>query len=88
MHNFKQCLQLDSNHFGACIHLASLLSSQGEGQRSAKYYKHALKLEKDSVVANYGLGKALQEYTKDKDQCISYYKKVIALEPNHYKALT
>jgi len=31
MQNFKKCLTLDSNHFGACIHLANLLANLGEG---------------------------------------------------------
>jgi len=29
--NYKKCLQIDSNHFGACIHLANLLANLAEG---------------------------------------------------------
>ena len=29
--NFKKCLTIDNNHFGACIHLANLLANLGEG---------------------------------------------------------
>jgi len=31
MQNFKKCLTVDNNHFGACIHLANLLANLGEG---------------------------------------------------------
>jgi tetratricopeptide (TPR) repeat protein len=55
----KKCLTLDNNHFGACIHLANLLANLGEGQRAAKYFKHALKIDPDSVNAHFGLGKAI-----------------------------
>ena len=60
MQNFKKCLTLDQNHFGACIHLANLLANLGEGQRAAKYFKHAIKIDEDSINAHFGLGKALQ----------------------------
>ena len=57
--NFKKCLTIDNNHFGACIHLANLLANLGEGQRAAKYFKHAIKIDVDSINAYFGLGKAL-----------------------------
>jgi Tfp pilus assembly protein PilF len=46
--NFKKCLTLDSKHFDACIHLANLLANVGEGQRAAKYFKHAIKIASDA----------------------------------------
>lgn len=67
--NYKKCLTLDTKHFGACLHLANLLANIGEGQRAAKYFKHAIKVAqetpdavpKDSVInAYFGLGKTLQ----------------------------
>lgn len=60
MQNFKKCLTLDQNHFGSCIHLANLLANLGEGQRAAKYFKHAIKIDSESINAHFGLGKALQ----------------------------
>lgn len=65
--NFKKCLTLDTKHFPACLHLANLLANVGEGQRAAKYFKHAIKLadtspdiNKESLVnAYFGLGKTL-----------------------------
>jgi tetratricopeptide (TPR) repeat protein len=42
--NYKKCLTLDNKHFGSCIHLANLLANVGEGQRAAKYFKHAIKI--------------------------------------------
>lgn len=67
--NYKKCLTLDTKHFGACIHLANLLANVGEGQRAAKYFKHAIKVAtenpsgigKESLInAYFGLGKTLQ----------------------------
>jgi tetratricopeptide (TPR) repeat protein len=58
--NFKKCLTLDNKNFAACIHLANLLANIGEGQRAAKYFKHAIKIDPDSLNAHFGLGKTLQ----------------------------
>ena len=59
MQNFKKALTIDNNHFGSCIHLANLLANLGEGLRAAKYFKHALKIDPDSINAHFGLGKAV-----------------------------
>ena len=96
--NYKKCLTIDNKHFGACIHLANLLANVGEGQRAAKYFKHAIKVAsenpdsvgKDSLVnAYFGLGKTLQQYSDNKDAPISPLEKVVKeLDPTHYKAYT
>ena len=31
MQSYKRCLTTETNHFGACIHLANLLANLGEG---------------------------------------------------------
>jgi tetratricopeptide (TPR) repeat protein len=54
---FKKCLASDGNHFDACIHLANLLTDLSEGQRAIRYYKHALKIDPNSVAALFALGK-------------------------------
>ena len=59
LQNYKKCLQLDQNHFGACIHLANLLANLAEGQRAVKYFRHALRVDPNSVNANFGMAKAL-----------------------------
>jgi Tfp pilus assembly protein PilF len=59
MLNFKKSLTLDKNHFGATIHLANLLANLGEGQRAAKYFMHAIKIDPENVNAHFGLGKAI-----------------------------
>ena len=46
---------MDSNNFGACFQLASVLMKQGEGERAAKYLKHAIKVEPNSVAAHFSL---------------------------------
>jgi len=67
--NYKKCLTIDPKQFGACIHLANLLANVGEGQRAAKYFKHAIKIigerkgegvtQEGVVNAYFGLGKTL-----------------------------
>ena len=95
--NYKKCLTLDNQHFGACIHLANLLANVGEGQRAAKYFKHAIKVASDDSVigkeaivnAYFGLGKTLQQYSDNKDAPIAPLTKVVTeLDPTHYKAFT
>ena len=81
-------MTIDNNHFGGCIHLANSLANLGEGQRAAKYFKHAIKIDPESVNAYFGLGKALQQYSEDKDAPIPHFKEVLSREPNHFKTLT
>ena len=75
--NYKKCLQIDRDHFGACIHLANLLANLTEGQRAAKYFRHALKIDPNSLNANFGMAKALQQYSEDKDAPIPHFQLVI-----------
>jgi tetratricopeptide (TPR) repeat protein len=93
--NYKKCLTLDPRHFGACLHLANLLANVGEGQRAAKYFKHALKVSQDGGVskdlivnAEFGLGKTLQQYSDNKDAPIEHLKKALEMDPSHFKAHT
>lgn len=76
----------DQEHFGACLHLATLLAHQGESAKAAKYFKHANKLDPNSIAANYGLGKTLHSLTNNVDAPIKYYEFVIEKDPTHYKA--
>ena len=69
----KQCLVLDKNHFGACIHLATLLANQGDHKKAAKYFKHCYSLDHNSVPVNFGLGKTLHSLTNNADEPIKYY---------------
>lgn len=86
--NYKKCLQIDQNHFGACIHLANLLANLTEGQRAVKYFKHALRIDRNSVNANFGMAKALQQYSEDKDAPIPHFMLVIQKDPDNFKAHT
>lgn len=75
--NYKMCLQFDQDHFGACIHLANLLANLAEGQRAVKYFKHALKIDPDSINANFGIAKSLQQYSEDKEAPIPHFLRAI-----------
>lgn len=86
--NYKKCLTLDSNHFGSCIHLANLLANIGEGQRAAKYFKHAIRIDPNSINAHFGMGKSLQQFSDNKNAPIEHFNKVLALDPKHFKTYT
>jgi len=58
---YKDCLKVDKNHIGACVHLARLLTGLRELDRARKYFQHALKIDPESISANYGMGKTLQD---------------------------
>lgn len=57
--NYKKCLTVDNNHLGATLYLANLLANMGEGQRAAKYFKHAIKIDPESINGHFGLAKAI-----------------------------
>ena len=59
MASFKKSLTMENNHFGACMHLASLLANLGEGERASKYFKHAIKIDGEAINAHFGLGKSI-----------------------------
>lgn len=86
--NYKKALTIDPKSFGPCIHIANLLANLGEGQRAAKYFKHAIKI--DSTVANghFGLGKVLQQFSDNKNAPIEFFLKAIEKDPKHFKAMT
>lgn len=65
IYHFKQCLLHDQAHFGACIHLATQLANVGEYGKSEKYFKHCIKLNKESVPAHFGLGKIYMQHEKN-----------------------
>lgn len=61
--------------------MANLLANMGEGQRAAKYFKHAIKIDPESVNAHFGLGKAIQQYSDDKQAPIAHFEEVLKREP-------
>lgn len=69
---YRQCLSIDTEHFGACLHLAAILANQGDTSKAKKYFAHALKLEPKSVPANFGLGKILQSTNEDLEAAIKH----------------
>eukprot|EP00347_Sterkiella_histriomuscorum_P011628 403371722 len=86
---YKKCLTIDSKNLGACVHLANLLASIGEGERALKYFKHALKQEPESISVNYGIAKTIQQFQpQNKQQAITHYEFIIGKEPDHFRSLT
>ena len=81
MASFKKCLTMENNHFGACMHLASLLANLGEGERASKYFKHAIKIDGEAINAHFGLGKSIQQFAEDKNAPIPHFLEVIKRDP-------
>ena len=70
------------------MHLATVLANQGEVDRAQKYYNHALKLDVNSISANYGLGMVLYKHGNNKEDSVAHFERIITNDPAHYKALT
>jgi tetratricopeptide (TPR) repeat protein len=64
-----------------------LLANTGNNKKAAKYFRHAVKIQPDSIPANFGLGKTLHLVTNNGQASIPYFEKVLEIEPEHYKAL-
>lgn len=65
-----------------------MLANLAEGQRAVKYFKHALRIDPNSVNANFGMAKALQQYSEDKDAPIPHFLLVIEKDAENFKAHT
>ena len=74
---FKQCLALDSQHFGAAIHLATQLANMSEYAKAQKYFKHSLKLNPQSVPAHFGLAKILHQAQNNPIEALKHYRFVV-----------
>lgn len=53
-----------------------------------KYFKHALKIDPNSVNANFGMAKALQQYSEDKEAPVPHFLLVIEKDPENFRAHT
>lgn len=82
----KTCLQMDKEHFWACLHYATLLGELRQYQKAVKYFKHARKLNPESIPANFGYGKTLHFLTNNPEVAKEYYEFCIKKDSNHYKA--
>ena len=84
--HLKTCLQLDKEHFLACLHYAIILSELRQYHEAVKYFKHARKLNPESISANFGYGKTLHFLAGNPEVAKEYYEFCIKKDPNHYKA--
>ena len=58
----EQCLDLDSNHYGASIFLANLLVSKGYEERSMHYYANAIRIKPEQTAPHFGLMLAVKRF--------------------------
>lgn len=87
INHFKNCLNLDNAHFYSTMHLATLLLNAGEVDRAKKYYKHALKIDPESIDAHFSLGRLIQNSHEDSLDALEYYNIVLEKDPYHYKVM-
>jgi len=50
-------LKVDSNNIDVLIEMGTSLGLTGNYEKAKKYFKHAIKLDENSVIANFRLGK-------------------------------
>lgn len=74
---FKHCLSLDSSHFSATLHLATLLANCGESEKAIKYFNHALQLDKNNINAHFGLGKLQHSTNGDLESAERHFRIVL-----------
>ena len=63
--SFEECtsifclhyIDIDNNHLGACLYLATIMANDGNAQNTLKYFKHALAIDSNNINANFVCGK-------------------------------
>ena len=84
--SFQKAIALDENYISAYSNLAIGYKKIKEYHKTIKCLKIALNLSKsDDVDIYYNLGNTLSSI-EEYDEAISYFDKVIAIEPTYYKA--
>jgi tetratricopeptide (TPR) repeat protein len=68
------------------MHLACLLGNEGEIEKSAKYYRHAITIDKENVPARFFFGKLIHNIPKMQSVALECFKFVLEKESEHYKA--
>jgi hypothetical protein len=80
-------LKKDANHYGASVHIANLLVELGAGEKAAKFYENAIRLNKHRAAPHFGLMIAVHRYSKT-DAAERHLKKVSMAEPQNFESLT
>jgi tetratricopeptide (TPR) repeat protein len=65
--------------------LATQLANIGDFAKAEKYFKHSIKLNKDSVPAHFGLGKIYMQNDRTKE-AFEEFKLVTEKDAKHFKA--
>jgi len=90
---FKSILQKNKEHIQSLTHLGRILLNMKEPKRAMKYFNFALTLDDNNALANFGVGKILQEdkegtkeeIEKNLTDALKHYDKVIKMNDQHYK---
>jgi Tfp pilus assembly protein PilF len=61
--NFKKCLALNVNHYGASLQLANLLVMKGKGESAAEYFVNAARIDPNKAEPQFGLMLAVKRYS-------------------------
>ena len=84
-----QCLKKDANHYGASIHIANLLVELGAGEKAAKFYENAIRLNKHRAAPHFGLMIATFRHSDGKnDAAVRHLKKMCMADAMNFEALT
>ena len=86
LQDYNTALQLDPRLYSALINRGNLLHKQGNLEDSVKDYLTSVKLKQNPINAYFGLGCVYME-KEDFRKALTYFNKIISLEPSHIDAL-
>lgn len=76
------------NFIRALIELGTSLGMSGNYEKAKKYFKHAIKLDENNIVANFRLGKILLKKTLEFDKAAECYRRILMIDQSNAKALS
>lgn len=82
--NFQRTVDLDQNHYGACIQLGGLFSAKNPAL-AAGYFQSAIRIDPNRPEGYYLLGFLYQEQ-ENVDKAIATYEKLIVIAPEYKEA--
>ena len=87
---FKTILNRNKEHIPSLTHLGRILLNLKKDKRALKYLNFALTLDDNNVIANFGVGKILQEdEVEDRNKnllvALKHYQKVLSVDPKNHR---
>jgi len=79
---------VNQNNVRALIEMGTALGMAGNFEKAKKYFKHAIKIDENNIIANFRLGKILLKKTNEIDQAAECYRRVLMVDQSNAKALS